>query len=203
MKTLDQIAIEHGTDKSSQTHNYCVIYQRYLEHLRYDNNILLELGFGGYNDPDSGGDSLRMWLEYLPNSRVYAIDKCAKNYASTTRSAVYHGGQANVQFLNDVIKKIGQPNIIVDDASHDSLLTMRSFELLFPKLAHGGYYIIEDLQTSYWDTSYNGGLHNPKSTVNVLKNLLDTMHCNDGRGLPSADIQAMCFYNKIVFIHKK
>lgn len=30
MRTLDKIAISKGTDKSSQIHNYCVKYEKWL-----------------------------------------------------------------------------------------------------------------------------------------------------------------------------
>lgn len=51
-------------------------------------------------------------------------------------------------------------DLIVDDASHFLAETRESFNILFPKLAPGGYYIIEDWGWAHWDKPQwqdNGG----------------------------------------------
>ena len=44
MKTLDQIARECGTDKSSDTHNYAVKYDNYLSQYRDKKIKFFEIG---------------------------------------------------------------------------------------------------------------------------------------------------------------
>lgn len=47
--------------------------------------------------------------------------------------------------LNSILDGFkGPPHLIIDDASHWLTETTRSFELLFPKLAPGGWYVLED-----------------------------------------------------------
>jgi len=38
------------------------------------NIVLLEIGIGGYQDPKSGGRSLRMWKKYFPHGQINGID---------------------------------------------------------------------------------------------------------------------------------
>lgn len=45
---LDQLAIKHGTDKSSLHHDYCDIYERLFLHLKDENIVFIEAGVGGY-----------------------------------------------------------------------------------------------------------------------------------------------------------
>jgi hypothetical protein len=56
--TLDELAIKHGTDKSSPYHDYCRIHEELLAPLRHEPVALLELGV-------ANGASLRMWGDYF------------------------------------------------------------------------------------------------------------------------------------------
>lgn len=40
--------------------------------------------------------------------------------------------------------------MIVDDGGHTPAQQRASYERLFPALRHGGLYIIEDIETSFW-----------------------------------------------------
>ncbi len=44
-------------------------------------------------------------------------------------------------------------DLVVDDASHDYGLTRRAFEIAFPYLRPGGYYVIEDWGWAHWPGS--------------------------------------------------
>ncbi len=52
--TLNELALRHGTDKSSTHHNYVEIYEKFLSTRRNENMNILELGWGGHEDPDKG-----------------------------------------------------------------------------------------------------------------------------------------------------
>ena len=64
MNYLSQLAIKHGTDKWGH-HFYTDKYEDILKHLKEAEIKLLEIGVGGYEFPDRGGGSLRMWKEYF------------------------------------------------------------------------------------------------------------------------------------------
>ena len=122
---------------------------------------ILEIGIGGYDDPRSGGGSLRMWRTYFPNSR-FPIDIVDKSPHDERRITTFMGSQTDEEFLADVIGRIGKVDIIIDDGSHRNDHVLQSFRFLFPLLDNGGIYVVEDTQTSYW-TEYGG--HKPRNEL--------------------------------------
>jgi hypothetical protein len=51
-------------------------------------------------------------------------------------------------------------DLVIDDASHQYRFTRRSFEIVFPRLRPGGFYIIEDWQWAHIDNPiYQEGVH--------------------------------------------
>lgn len=49
-------------------------YQEHFAPLRKKKLKILEIGVRGYDDPESDGNSLRMWKHYFPKSMIYGID---------------------------------------------------------------------------------------------------------------------------------
>lgn len=167
-----------------------------------DQNKILEIGFGGYHYPERGGAGLHMWAEYFPDSTVVSIDIHDKNFIYGDRKFFRKGSQTDPAFLFTLHQEFGVFNIIIDDGSHVSPNTIRSFEILWPSLQPGGWYIIEDLEASYWDNEeFLGGLHNPGSTVNFVKDLVDTIN-HKHSGVAGVGIKSIHFFEKIVFIQK-
>jgi hypothetical protein len=66
-------------------------------------------------------------------------------------------------------------DIVLDDGSHVATHQRTSFQTLWPLLSAGGLYIIEDMHTSYW-TSWEGGLKQPGTAVDMIKALIDDQH---------------------------
>jgi hypothetical protein len=60
------------------------------------------------------------------------------------RIVVELGSQADPAFLNGLGRKYA-PSVIIDDGSHNSDHQILSLECLFPFLAEGGVYVVEDL----------------------------------------------------------
>lgn len=73
------------------------------------------------------------------------------------------------------LDQFGTFDIIIDDASHDSIHITRTFEKLFPILKVGGLYIVEDVQESYKDHNH-GGLKAMHSTMEYFKGLTDLIN---------------------------
>ena len=67
MRSLDKIAKAKGTDKSSELHNYCEKYEKYLPFNRLEPLTFLEIGV-------LDGESLATWREYYPNATIIGID---------------------------------------------------------------------------------------------------------------------------------
>lgn len=178
MITLNELGLKHGTDKASSGHNYCHTYERYLAPLRQEQLVLLEIGVGGEEHLDRGGQSLRMWHDYFPNALVVGVDVYPKQLPEQARIHIYQGSQDDAPFLQDVVNRVGSPQVIVDDGSHHNRLTSQTFDILFPLLKPGGLYICEDVHTSYWKKHYDGD-PNPNqgdTTMNFFKRLTDQLN---------------------------
>ncbi|PJE24766.1 MAG: hypothetical protein CK431_04390 [Mycobacterium sp.] len=140
---------------------------------------MLELGWGEYcpqrrdhSNPDNGGRSARAWAEYFANGQVYVVDLTPKNFADRDEWPNVHlydrTSQADAAALAEMHAVSGDFDIIIDDASHVSSLTIRSFEILWPFVKPGGYYVIEDLHSSYhpWYFGPREANENPSAPVN-------------------------------------
>ena len=141
--SLDSLGLKHQTDKSSTHHDYLHFYQRFLEPLRALPLNLLEIGV--YN-----GGSANMWAEYFPNARIVGldIDPSTTRFA-TDRIAIEIADQSNVDDLVRIAAGYGPFDVILDDGSHMWDHQITSLRWLFPFLKRGGFYIIEDIDTSY------------------------------------------------------
>lgn len=171
--SLSEIAARSNTDKGS----YAKTYEAHLDPIRAQPLNLLEIGIGGYLDPQAGGASLRMWCEYLPNARIWGLDLFDKSPHAGPRIRIHQGSQDNPVVLDRIAREMGRIDVIIDDGSHMSAHVRFSFEHLFPKLAPGGLYFIEDLGTSYWPT--HGGsfdVAEPSTSMNFLKTIPDRLN---------------------------
>lgn len=142
---LDVLASKYGTDKASTHHNYVAIYEKYFEAISSSTRGLLEIGVGGVNYRGVAGSSLRMWADYFPQAQVVGIDidpSAAGEYGE--RVHVVIGDQTRRSVLNRAISLLPSIDIIIDDGAHMNVLTIATFEYLFPKLRPGGIYVIED-----------------------------------------------------------
>lgn len=146
---LTELAIKYGTDKWGP-HSYSRHYETQFARFQDRDIAMLEIGVGGYEDPASGGASLRMWAEYFPRARLFALDIHDKRPHATDRIRIYRGSQDDAELLSRINLDAGGLDIIIDDGSHINRHVITTFEILFPLLKQDGVYVIEDTQTSYW-----------------------------------------------------
>jgi hypothetical protein len=208
-RSLGEIALETRTDKEG-AHFYAGAYERHLGHLRARPITLLEIGVGGYADPEQGGESLRMWKEFFPRARIIGIDIHPKAGIADDRIVVLQGDQSDPGFLDDLAARHGPFDVVIDDGSHVCAHVIASFRRLFGHLTDGGIYAIEDLQTSYWARVYGGssGADRSGTTMAFLQALTDGLnHAElDVPGYaPSAfdlSVKSVTFYHNLAFIEK-
>lgn len=210
---LTKLALLLGSDKEG-IHHYTQHYQHHFGKLRRRQLNVLEIGIGGYDDPKQGGHSLRMWKTYFPHSHIFGIDIYDKTYHDEPRISTFKGSQTDETFLQDVINNIGSVDIIIDDGSHYNDHVITTFNILFPKLNHHGIYVVEDLQTSYWDDvagQHWGGskdLAAPHTSMNYFKRLVDGLNHEEytlDDYTPTyfdKHIISMHFYHNLLFIYK-
>ncbi len=208
-RNLIALATLHACSKWGP-HWYAQHYEKHFFPLRHKKLNILEIGVGGYDDPYTGGKSLRMWSDFFPNSYVFGIDVHPKRLDLGHRIKVFQGDQTDKAFLHAVVEKMGGVDIVIDDGSHINDHTIKAFGALFPRLRDGGIYVIEDVNSSYWP-SHGGDSHdlnNPATIMNFLKRRVDGLNHKEfviPGYVPDyydAHITAMHFYHNLVFVYK-
>ena len=206
---LKALATVYGSDKWG-VHWYAQHYEAHFAPLRQKRLNILEIGIGGYKDPEEGGRSLRMWRTYFPQSRIYGIDVYDKSLHDECRIKTFKGSQTDEQFLEEVFKRIERVDIIIDDGSHQNEHVLCTFKFFFPRLSENGFYVIEDIQTSYWP-EYGGSsdnLNRMDTTMGFFKSLTDGLNHDDlkkEKYEPSyydRHISAVHFYRNLVIVRK-
>lgn len=143
--SLDQLALNFGTDKSSKHHGYTRIYETEFGRQRDAIKGILEIGVGGQTYKGKAGSSLQMWAGYFPNALIVGIDNDPTTDADYgDRIRVVIGDQTSRSALDRALSLLPSVDIIVDDGSHQNNLTIATFEYLFNFLRPGGVYVIED-----------------------------------------------------------
>lgn len=208
-RNLKALSVVYGSDKWGR-HWYAQHYERHFDHIRKRRINILEIGIGGYDDPEAGGASLRMWRTYFPHGRVFGIDICDKRPHEESRIKTFRGSQADEKFLLETMDIIGEVEIIIDDGSHINDHVLRTFAILFPRLSQNGIYVIEDTTTSYWEEmgGSSSDLNRVDTIMGFLKGLTDALNYAevegkvDQLGALGRDIAEIHFYHNIVFIQK-
>lgn len=138
------------TDKLTY-HGYFQFYVQIAAMLGPEADVL-ELGV-------QGGGSLAMFRALFPLGTVTGVDiSDAACWPDGTVKVV--SGQDNP----DLPGMVGGPfGLIVDDASHDGALTRASFDLLWPLVVPGGYYVVEDWTVAlradpHWGAPWGPGM---------------------------------------------
>lgn len=173
---LSVLALEHGTDKAAD-HWYTPHYHRRFRELRDEPITLLEIGIGGYDDPAAGGESLRMWREYFSAATIVGLDISVK--APIEGCRIEQGDQSDPRVLERLAETYGGFDVIIDDGSHRPDDVMQSWVILWHHLRDGGWYVIEDLQTSYWSNYGGSSVRTGETVIGFLQGLIDRIHYAD------------------------
>jgi hypothetical protein len=138
------------SDKGSD-HSYELFYPEVFEKIKDNKGLcILEVGV-------SSGYSLRMWRDIFSSStKIYGFDKDYSRLQLTDHEKerfifLEEGSQDNPS----IFENCPEFDLIIDDASHDPGLTLKTWNILKSKLKKGGYYIIEDVDS-------NPGWSNPE-----------------------------------------
>jgi len=136
--SLQEIGLKYGTDKATY-HNFLNFYESKFNHLKNKKINLLEIGF-------LNGSSIKTWLDFFENAQVYCIDIIDADFEHERFH--FHKISQDDKNLKNIFKD-DFFDIIIDDGSHLTSHQLKSLEFLWSKLKYSGYYIIEDLHTSF------------------------------------------------------
>ncbi len=160
-------------DDHRRTHkwyHYFPVYERHFERFRNRHLTLFEIGVGE-------GGSLQQWRGWFgPFARIVGIDNnpaCAQLEDEEIHIRI--GSQDDPAFLGRILAEFGDPDIVIDDGSHQQAHVRASFDVLFPRVAKNGVYLVEDLHAAYWP-NHGGGIRRPGSFIEAAKGFIDQMH---------------------------
>jgi demethylmacrocin O-methyltransferase len=152
MESLSELSKKYpltdkGPIKSDGTpgHNYTEVYEKYLSKYINEEINLFEIGFGG-------GDSLKLWIDYLKKTTVYCMDNNLSRineygYVPDERIKIFYGDQSQKDSILNCYNEMGVEkfDVIIDDGSHYENHIKLTFDTLFDSyLKDGGVYFIED-----------------------------------------------------------
>lgn len=139
---LKHLAQKHGTDKFD--HGYMPFYEK---HLPSQVNSLLEIGV-------KQGASMRVWREAYPKAALYGMD-LFQEFSQPDIEGVHwiKGNQLDHELLY-TIRNTTKPQVIIDDASHNS---RDQWVTLLSLIDSCEYYFIEDLHCCTFEL-YRQGL---------------------------------------------
>ncbi|MBP0464533.1 class I SAM-dependent methyltransferase [Roseomonas sp. PWR1] len=199
---LHRYLLNNGGKVLDKWVHYLDVYERHIGPYRGRSPVMLEIGV-------FGGGSLAMWKAYLgPGARLVGIDidpACKAHEAEGIE--IFTGSQDDPALIAAVLEKYPAIDIVLDDGSHRMEHLRASFELLYPRLAPDGLYLLEDLHTCYWP-EYGGGLRAAGSFMEFVKDKLDELNAAHARGAVAitdftAATQAICVYDSIVAFERR
>jgi cephalosporin hydroxylase len=147
--TLRQLHELHRTERDAEWHtrfgvHLCDRYDKLLSPRRDQVRKVLEIGV-------RWGAGARMWRDYFPDAQIWGLDidprsKCAE----AERIHVVIGDQGNREALQRLATQAPPFDLVIDDGSHHVTDIRTTFWAVFPFMAPGGLYIVEDLWYSYY-----------------------------------------------------
>lgn len=161
--------VSNGCDKNTH-HSYGDTYEKILNNLKDKQDIdILEIGI-------SSGAFLQVMSELLPNANIYGIDtslECIKFGKDNPKIHMFQMDGTNEESATIIGKHY---DLITDDASHNPLSQIRSFEIFAPYIKNGGTYIIEDIQPNIDKQYFQNSLRSIASKNNMDMEWLDLSH---------------------------
>ena len=186
--------------------HYEGLYKRSLDKRKDEVRGVMELGV-------AEGKSLLTWLDWFPHAQVVGVDNRPARGVSPARCRILQADQCDPS-----LAQLGNFDLIIDDAGHDPIKQRRSLELLWPCVNPGGFYVVEDVETSYWGiASWNEdklggcrreGYEHAYGVIVFLKELMDGLTAAYANQRPErfkqlSGLMAIHWHPNIVFLEKR
>jgi hypothetical protein len=188
------ICDKYECDKTSK-HDYHNTYTEILRPMINEEFNLFEIGI-------VKGKSINVWEDYLKNAKIYGLD--TEQELSQDRVTIFKGDQNNLNDLQNVVNTLSNCRIIIDNGSHIPQHQLKSFNFLFKNLLEsGGYYVIENVESSYMDpiSSINGYEIGYLNIVDYFSKLNHQLNNNDL--VNDLGIESIRFSPNLITIKKK
>jgi len=151
-KSLEELFVHYGTDKSNKGHGYTKFYEKHLN--KYTDRSINILEIGSFS-----GASAASFAKYFKYSKTYCLDVNISNFKYASKNIFVHGldisNEKSIErFLkkNKISKDCTFFDIIIDDGSHKLSDMLVGLNLFLKFVKPNGYYIIEDCKfPNYFD----------------------------------------------------
>jgi len=166
MGILHELGTKYNTDKA-WCHRYMDFYEQFFAPIKNDVKKIIEIGV-------QCGGSIQTWLEYFPNATVYGIDCAPRPEVLQHERFVFITKDALKEDVYGMFSD-GDIDIVIDDGSHYMSQQQDAIKYYWSKIKPNGYFVMEDLHTSF-----AGESHNPQyidrlpTTYDFLANNLDS-----------------------------
>ena len=152
MNLFHSIFEKYDTDK---TLTYSQAYEESFTPMRDEVKLVFEVGV-------NRGGSVRAWKEYFPNALIVGIDIGSHTYFEDpdNRIKIEIGNGTSKEFMENLVRKYGRPDIVIDDGSHMSSDIKATYAIM---AGHTNIcYVMEDLGTQFYEfvDKNTGGLGN-------------------------------------------
>lgn len=188
------ICDKYECDKTSK-HNYHNTYTEILRPMINEEFNLFEIGI-------VKGNSIKVWEDYLKNAKINGLDSAQELHQDRVR--IFKGDQNNINDLQNIVNTLSNCRIIIDNGSHIPQHQLKSFNFLFKNLLEsGGYYVIENVESSYMDplSSLNGYEVGYLNIVDYFNKLNHQLNNNDL--INDLGIESIRFSPNLITIKKK
>ena len=177
MKSIDELAILHRTDKASHSHNFTEFYEDLLGHRRSEAGLcIMELGV-------KFGSSLRMWEDAFPTAKVVGVDNNWRIRESVRprRSVLETCDLSDRSSLLKIAQRHGPFDLVVDDSAHTSTVTRNIIETLWPDwIKPGGVLVIEDINSGFKTDRATGQPTEAHDQIDYCASLVKNV-CHSGK----------------------
>jgi SAM-dependent methyltransferase len=172
--------------------NYFWIYDNLLNRFQGTGLVFLEVGV-------LNGGSLFMWREYFgDNAKIIGIDNNPEALKWKEHGfEIFIGDQSNEAFWDEVLKSVGELDVVLDDGGHTYLQQIVTVNKLLPRISENGLIIIEDTHTSY----ANGFGSKKYSFIKYMFKIVNEINLNHFKGEDEARIKyisSISFFESIV-----
>jgi hypothetical protein len=154
---------------------------------KFHPNRMLEIGIWH-------GGSLSMWRDVFDTCQIIGVD-CQDLMSPTAKAHLAEDPRVSWQLFTCPSPKLGEMGnfeFIIDDGGHGTEVVFPTFEILWPKLAPGGIFVIEDWKPDFC---------NPNEMLHMLSNRIRGYWPADDAG-PNAPFKVIV-YRGLIAIEKK
>lgn len=130
---------DSGEGDKGTAHSYLPIYDWIFAGRRLTVSRMLELGSGPHRL------SSQMFVQYFHNAIIHTVDIVSTEGPEHERIEVHHLDSCDEAAMRGAGLLNHLYDLVIDDASHGFDDQVKRFAMLWPRVAHEGLYIIEDV----------------------------------------------------------